>query len=148
MSITDALAKSRASRPKPSLVAIAVGNELFNVEVRRLDGMEWAGVMAECPPVAEKDTYIGYDTNKAALVACRGYGRLLNMAGEPQDMAVKHDEAGTVISDRWAEVFTEISGDEIGHIAAGWWGKNVSDPNKRVEALKKAFAGGKLTSSN
>lgn len=50
MSITEALAKAREARPEPKLVAIAIGESLFNVEVRRLDGMEWAGIMAQCPP--------------------------------------------------------------------------------------------------
>ncbi len=136
MSFKDALAKARASRPEPVLQPVAVGDALFQVEVRRLDGMEWAAITAECPPTDEKGARLGYDTNKAALVACRRYSRLLDEAGEPVEDV------------DWAELFAEISGAEVGAIAAIWWALNMHDPNERVVALKKASAGGSETSSS
>lgn len=136
MSFKDALAKARASRPEPVLQSVAVGDELFQVEVRRLDGMEWAAVTAECPPTDEKGARLGYDTNKAALVACRRHSRLLDEAGEPVEEV------------DWGGLFTEISGAEVGAIAAIWWALNMHDPNERVVALKKASAGGSATSSS
>ena len=135
MDFKDALAKARESRPEPVLQSVAVGEVLFQVEVRRLDGMEWAGVMAECPPSDEKGARLGYDTNKAALVACRRYSRLLDTEGEP------------VADVDWPGLFAELSGVEIGAIAAMWWALNMHDPNERVVALKKAWAAGSKTSS-
>lgn len=148
MSFRDALAKARESRPEPVLVPVAVGDELFNVELRRLDGMDWAAVMAECPPSDEMGARFGYDPNKAARLACRRYARLLDADGEPVDMTVLRGEDGELAEDPWADLFTEISGTEIGSIAATWWALNMKDPNDRVVALKKALAGGSKTSSS
>lgn len=136
MSFKDALAKARDSRPEPVLLQVAVGDVLFQVEMRRLDGMEWAGVMAECPPTDEKGARLGYDTNKAALVACRRFSRLLDVEGEP------------VPDVDWPALFAELSGAEVGALAATWWALNMHDPNERVVALKKAWAAGSRTSSN
>lgn len=136
MSFKEVLAKARAARPQPVMVPVAVGEDLFNVEVRRLDGMEWAGITAECPPTDEKGARLGYDTNKAALLACRRHSRLLGGDGD-------------VVEDvDWDALFGEISGVEVGAIAATWWALNMHDPNERVVALKKALAGGNVTSSN
>lgn len=136
MSFKDALAKARESRPKPVLQPVAVGDELYQVEITRLDGMDWAAVMAECPPTDEKGARLGYDSNKAALVACKRYSRLLGTDGEP------------VADFDWGDLFTAISGAEIGAIAAVWWAMNMHDPNERVVALKKAWAAGDKTSSS
>lgn len=134
MSFKDDLAKARAERPAPVLQAVAVGDELYQVEIMRLDGMDWAAVMAECPPTDEKGARLGYDSNKAALVACKRYSRLLDADGEE------------VADADWADLFDVISGAEIGAIAAVWWALNMSDPNERVVALKKSLAGGGKTS--
>lgn len=136
MSFMDKLAKARAERPEPVLVPVAVGDELYSVEVMRLDGMDWAAITAECPPTDEKGARLGYDTNKAALVACRRHARLLDAEGEP------------VPDVEWSELFATISGVEIAAIAATWWALNMNDPNQRVVKLKKASAGGSATSSN
>lgn len=145
MSFKDALAKARDSRPEPKRVAVAVGDDLFNVEVMRLDGMDWAAVMAECPPSDEKGARLGYDTNKAALIACKRFSRLLDAEDEPVDMSlvVKDDK---VVESPWDDLFTTISGVEIGAIAATWWALNMNDPNNRVVELKKSLAGGVKTS--
>ncbi len=148
MSLKDALAKARESRPEPVLQAVVVGDDLFQVELRRLDGMDWAGVTAECPPTDESGARYGYDINKAALIACRRFSRLLDSDGEPVDMSVTRDAKGAVTDDPWANVFKAISGAEIGAIAAMWWGLNMLDPNTRVVELKKALAGGGKTSSS
>lgn len=147
MSFKDDLAKARASRPEPVLQAVAVGDELYQVEMMRLDGMDWAAVMAECPPADEKGARLGYDSNKAALVACKRYSRLLDTDGEHVSMSVVRDDKGKVIEDPWADLFKTISGAEIGAIAAVWWALNMNDPNERVVALKKAWAAGDKTSS-
>lgn len=134
MSFKDALAKARERRPKPVEVSVAVGDELFKVEVARLDGMDWAAVMAECPPTDKKAARLGYDTNKAALVACERYSRLLDAGGEPVEDV------------DWVDLFATLSGAEIGAIAATWWATNMHDPNQRVVDLKKASMGGGRTS--
>lgn len=134
MSFKDALERARAGRPEPKLVQVAVGDELYQVEVKRLDGMDWAAVMADCPPTSTKDVALGYDTSKAALLASKKYSRLLDSEGEPVEGL------------DWNDLFAEISGIEIGALAATWWAMNVNDPNQRVVALKKASAGGGKTS--
>lgn len=134
MSFKESAQKARDSRPEPVKVSVAVGDDLFEVEVMRLDGMDWAAVMAECPPTDEKGVRLGYDSNKAALLACKRHSRLLNAEGEPDDEV------------DWDELFKIISGVEIGAIAATWWATNMNDPNQRVVALKKALAGGGKTS--
>lgn len=134
MSFKDDLAKARADRPKPVLQAVAVGDELYQVEVMRLDGMAWAAVMAECPPTDAKGARLGYDSDKAALVACKRFSRLLDAEGEP------------VEDFDWADLFDTISGTEVAAIASIWWALNMSDPNDRVVQLKKASAGGSKTS--
>ena len=134
MSFKDALERAKSSRPAPILVPVAVGDDLFQVEVSRLDGMDWSVVMAECPPTDEKGARLGYDSNKAALVACRRHSRLLDS---------EDAEIGDV---DWGDLFKAISGVEIGAIAASWWALNMSDPNDKVEALKKALRAGAQTS--
>lgn len=136
MSFKDALERARAGRPKSTLVPVAVDDELFQIEVRRLDGMDWAAIAAECPPGDEKSARLGYDTNKAALIACKRFSRLLDADGVPVEEV------------EWDDLFAAISGVEIGAIAATWWALNMHDPNQRVAALKKALAGGGKTSSN
>ncbi|UOQ60387.1 hypothetical protein MUN76_15365 [Leucobacter rhizosphaerae] len=145
MSFKDALAKARSNRPEPVLQAVAVGDELYHVEIRRLDGMDWAAITADCPPRHERDASMGYDSNKAALIACRRHGRLLDGDDEPVAMAVIRDDQGNVVDDPWLNLFNAISGTEADAIAALWWGQNVNDPNKHVVALKKASAGGSKT---
>lgn len=146
MSLKDALAKAREGRPEPVLQSVVIGDELFQVELRRLDGMDWAGVTAECPPSDQKGFRLGYDTNKAALLACRRFSRLLDSDGEPVDMTVTRDSKGVITYDPWADVFNAVSGGEAGAIAATWWALNMHDPNQRVVELKKALAGGGKTS--
>lgn len=148
MSFQDALDKARAARPEPKLQAVAVGDELFNVEIMRLDGMDWAAITAECPPTDERGARLGYDTNKAALIACERYSRLLDAEGEAVDMAPVKDEAGNIIAYPWRDLFKAVSGAEVGAIAATWWALNMNDPNTNVVALKKSLAGGGKTSSS
>lgn len=136
MSFKDALAKARAARPEPTLVGVAVGDELYNVEVVRLDGMDWAAIAAMSPVNDKRFLKIGFNPINAALLACAAHSRLLDANDEPVEDV------------DWAELFTAISGEEVRAIAASWWGRNVNDPNTRVEALKKALAGGERTSLN
>ena len=134
MSFKGAVARAKADRPEPVLVSVALGETLFNVEVKRLDGADWAAVMAECPPSTARGGQLGYEADKAALIACRRYSRLLDTDGE---------SVGDV---EWPELFKAISGAEAGAIAATWWALNMNDPNQRVVALKKASSGGSMTS--
>lgn len=134
MSFKDAVARAKADRPEPVLVDVAVGETYFKVEVMRLDGAKWASVLAECPPTSELGASLGYESYKAALVACRRHSRLLTPEGESVSDVV------------WPDLFDAISGAEIGAIAATWWHLNMKDPNDRVVALKKAFSGGSMTS--
>lgn len=134
MSFKDDLAAAKAARPEPVVVSVAVGDSLYGVEARRLDGMQWAEVMASAPPSDEAGARLGYDTSKAALFACKKYSRLLDAEGEP------------VPEFDWNDVFNAISGTEIGAIAATWWALNMGDPNQKVIALKKARAGVSATS--
>lgn len=133
MSFKDALAKARAERPAPTLVPVAVGDELYNVEVVRLDGMDWAGVVAECPISDPAQARLGFDANKAALLACSRYARLLDGDEPVEDV-------------EWPDLFQALSGEEVRGLAATWWSMNVFDPNQRVAELKKASAGGGKTS--
>lgn len=138
------MARAQEGRPEPVLVDIAIGESLYKVEARRLDGMEWAAVMAEAPPVDEASARLGYSTHRGALIACRRHGRLLDAGGDP----VTHlevDEEGKPVPLDWAVIFSAISGTEVGAIAAVWWALNMGDPNERVVALKKASAGGSTT---
>lgn len=146
MSLKDALAKAREDRPEPVRQPVAVGDELFEVEMKRLDGMAWAAITSECPPTDAMGAGLGYDSNRAALLACKRHGRLLDADGEPVDMSPVRDEHGNIISEPWEDVFTAISGAEVSGIAAIWWMLNMLGPNERVAALKKASAGGSATS--
>ena len=130
MSFKDDLAAAKAAAVEPVLVDVAVGEALYRVEVVKLPGMQWAEVVAAAPPSDEMGARLGYDTVKAALVACRKYSRLLDSDGEP------------VAEVDWRDLFDAISGVEIQAIAATWWALNVGDPNERVVALKKALKGG------
>lgn len=144
MGLKEDLEIAKAHRPEPVLVDIAVGEALYKVEVRRLDGMEWAGVMAEAPPTDEASARLGYSTHRAALIACRRYSRLLDADGE----AVTHievDENGNPLPLDWGLIFDAISGIEVQAIAATWWALNAGDPNQRVVDLKKSSAGGSKT---
>lgn len=143
MSLTDALAKARESRPEPILITVAVGEELFQVECKRLDGMDWAAVMAAAPPRDDIGVKLSYDIGRGALVACARHSRLLDSEG---NLVVERDEQGAVIPTDWAGIFAAISGSETNQLAATWWALNMNDPNKHVEALKKASAGGRKTS--
>lgn len=135
MSFKEALAKARAGRPEPELVEVAVGDDLFQVEVSRLDGMDWAAVMADCPP-SPASIQLGYDATVGAVLACERHGRLLDSSGDPVEDV------------DWRELFAEISGAEARAVAATWWALNMRDPNTRVVELKKALEGGARTSSS
>ena len=148
MDFKDALAKARAERPAPVLQAVAVGDQLYHVEMMRLDGMDWAAITADCPPRSERDASLGYDSNKAALLACRRHARLLAPDGEAVNMAIVKDQNGVISEDPWLDLFKTMSGTESDAIGAVWWALNVSDPNKRVVALKKALMAGERTNSN
>lgn len=145
MSFREELAKAREGRPEPVLVGVAVGESLYQVEVSRLDGMDWASIMADAIPTDEKGARLGYDTNKASLLACRKFSRLLGPDGEPKDMAPVMED-GRMVSDPWGDLFKTISGTEVGAIAATWWALNMRDPNQKVVDLKKLSAGGGKTS--
>lgn len=128
MSFKDDVAAAKSARPEPVVVSVAVGDTLYGVETKRLDGMQWAAVMAAAPPSDEAGARLGYDTSKAALIACKQHSRLLDAEGEP------------VAEFEWNDLFNAISGTEIGAIAATWWALNMGDPNQKVIALKKARA--------
>lgn len=146
MSFKDALERARAARPAPMLVSVALDNELYNIEVVRLNGMDWAGIVAECPISDPAQARLGYDASKAALLACRRFGRMLDANNDAVEMDVVRNGKGIVIDDPWADVFEAISGEEVRGLAATWWSMNVYDPNQRVAELKKASAGGGKTS--
>lgn len=148
MSFKDALAKARGSRPEPKLQAVALGDDIFHVEIRRLDGMDWSAITASCPPSGARDVGLGFNSNKAAFIACKEHGRLLDGDGNAVDMASVKDDNGNVVEDPWADLFKAISGTESDAITATWWHMNVNDPNTRVVALKKAWAAGGKTSSS
>lgn len=138
----DSLAKAKNARTEtdPIRQDIVLDEDLYQVEIRRLDGLDWAAITAEAPPETETDARLGYNTRKAALIACRRHGRLLDASGNP--VPVEHDEDGEIIPVDWAGIFTAISGVEVQAIAAGWWAMNMHDPNQRVQQLKKASAAG------
>ena len=145
MGLKEDLERAKQTRPEPVLVDIVISDALYQVETRRLDGMQWAAVMASAPPVDAASVMLGYSPAQGALVACREYGRMLDAEGNPVDMSPVLDENGEVVSEPWEDVFEAISGTEIQAIASSWWGRNAGDPNQRVEALKKASAGGSKT---
>ena len=144
MGLKEDLEAAKSARVQPKVVDIVVNDTLYGVEVKRLDGMEWAAIMAECPPDAQS-VRLGYDAQKAALVASCRHGRLLDAGGE-QILTLGVDEEGTPVPVDWDAIFAAISGVEVQAIAGLWWGMNVGDPNQRVVALKKASAGGSATS--
>lgn len=140
MGLAEDLERAQGDRPDPVLVDVAIGGALYQIEVRRLDGMEWALVMAESPPTAET-LRLGYSPPRAALIACSRHGKLLDADGN-RVTTLGVDDDGNPIPLDWAAIFTAISGVEIQAIAASWWGLNVGDPNEHVVQLKKASAGG------
>jgi hypothetical protein len=125
MSFKEDLAKAKAKR-EPVVVDILLGDALYGVEVRRLDGMQWAEVIASAPPTTEAGARLAYDTAKGALIACERFGRLVYGDGKPVKDFV------------WQEVFETISGIEVTAIAATWWQMNMGEPNESVTAAKKA----------
>lgn len=125
MSFKEDLAKAKAKR-EPVVVDVLIGDALYGVEVRRLDGMQWAEVTAAAPPTTEVGARLSYDTAKGALIACERFGRLLDSKGKP------------VKDFSWQEVFDAISGIEVTAIAATWWQLNMGEPNESVTAVKKA----------
>lgn len=144
MGLKEDLARAKENRPQPVLVDIAIGDTLYQVETRRLDGMQWAAVLAEAPPTDAASARLGYSPAKGALQACRDYGRLLDADGT-QITTLDVDDDGNPVPLDWAVVFDAISGVEIQAIAATWWALNSGDPNQRVVELKKASAGGSKT---
>jgi len=133
MGIKEDLELAKAERPDPVYVDVAIGSNLYKVEITRLDGMQWAGIMAECPPIDDGSALLGYAPHRAGLIACQRHGKLL-------------DENGNGVEADWEAIFESISGTEVQAISATWWGMNMGDPNQRVVALKKASAGGSKTS--
>lgn len=144
MGLKEDLEAAEANRPKPVLVDIAIGDALYRVDARRLDGMEWAGVMAEAPPTDEASARLGFSTHRAALIACSRYSKLYDADGEPVTH-IEVDEKGDPLPLNWARIFAAISGIEVQALAATWWALNAGDPNQRVVDLKKSSAGGGKT---
>ena len=136
MSFKDALKKAQAERPEPVMVDVEIGGELFAVEITRLDGMDWAAIMAECPPSDELSARLGYDMTAAGLLACKRFSRLLDSGGNPVEEV------------DWEALFKASAGLGVRGIAATWWMLNMKDPNERVAELKKALAAGERTSSS
>ncbi len=144
MGLKEDLARAKSSRPAPVLVDIVVGETLYKVEVRRLDGMEWAAVMASAPPIDEGSARLGFNARVGALVACRDYGRLLDADGnEIHNLGI--DDYGEIVPLDWAAILDAISGVELQALSATWWALNSYDPNQRVVELKKASQGGGRT---
>lgn len=136
MTFIEDLAAAKAQRPAPILVPVALGEALYRVEVKRLPGTAWDSIMARCPARSEQHFAVGYDTGKAAVLASREHGRLLDADGALVEGA------------DWDGLFEVISGIELRAIAAAWWGLNVNDPDQAVTALKKASATRESSSSN
>ena len=134
--LSKLIEKARAERPEPVTVEVEIGGELFMVEITRLDGMDWAAIMAECPPHDELSARLGYDMTAAGLLACKRFSRLLDSDGNPVEDV------------DWDELFKISSGVGVRGIAATWWMLNMKDPNERVAELKKALAAGGRTSSS
>jgi len=142
--LKEDLNRAKQNRPEPVLVDIVIGDTLYRVDARRLDGMEWAGVMAESPPTDEGSARLGFSTHRAALIACTRFSTLYDADGEP----VRHietDEQGNPLPLDWGLIFSAISGIEVQALAATWWALNAGDPNQRVVDLKKSSAGGGKT---
>ncbi len=125
MSFKDDLAAAKAAREEPALVDIAIGDALYQIETRRLDGMEWADIMADSPPNNDAAARLGFDVYRAAFLACKKHGRLLDAGG------------GEVPDVDWGDLFAAISGAEVSAIGATWWALNMANPNRRVASLKK-----------
>lgn len=143
MTYREKLAKMREARPEPVMVPFVLDDELFHVDVRKLDGMDWAAVTADALPVTALDHRLGFSTIRAALLACEKYSTLHDAEQVP---VPEEWEKGEKIPTDWRGIFDEISEEELNAIAALWWGMNSRDPNRRAGELKKALAGGGKTS--
>lgn len=91
MGLKEDIEAARLNRPEPVRQQVAVGEALYEVEISRLEGLEWAGIIAECPPKDERGALLGYDANKAAVIACKRFSRLINSEGESMPMDVVRD---------------------------------------------------------
>lgn len=136
MSFKDLMDRARAEKPDPVRIEVSAAGELFQIEVSRLPGMDWSGIMVECPPRKKELSGLGCDLPTAALLACERYGRLFDAAGV---------EIPDVV---WEDLFEVLSGTEVQGVAATWWTLNMRDPNQKVVELKKASAAGSETSSS
>lgn len=120
----------------PALIEVVIGDSLYSIEVSRLDGMDWSAIMADATPTSVEGAGLGYEPSVGGVLACKRHGRLLDGDGVP------------VEAPDWDAVFAALSGVDARGVASAWWALNMRDPNKRVVALKKAWAaGGKMSSS-
>lgn len=140
MGYREAAERAKQNRPEPVIQAFVLDDELYHVPIRRLDGQDWALVTAEAPPEVARDARLGFNTRKAAMIACGRHAQLLDADKNP--VPAEYDEDGKRVPVDWGMIFAAISGTEVDAIAAIWWAMNVSDPNERVVAAKKASAGG------
>lgn len=143
MGYRDALERAKAKLPKPTMQEIVIDDEIYFIDIFRLPGMEWSGITADAPPKAETDRALGFDTAKAALLACARHSTLYD--AEKQPVPVERDAAGQAIPVDWKSIFDTISESERDAVIATWWILNSRDPNQRVSIIKKARQGGSAT---
>lgn len=140
MTFADALKKAQEKRLEKTDhadVEVELGGEVVTLRFRRMEGLDWVGLTAKCPPRPDApiDVRFGYNVHAAAQLAAPKSGVVV----EGADEVALDDE-------QWADVWPVLSGPAFADIADAIFTLNQWTPQGRVEAIKKASRANSLRS--
>lgn len=132
MTFADALKKAQEKRLEKTDhadVEVELGGDVVTFRFRRMDGLDWVGLTAKCPPRPDVpvDVQFGYNVHAAAQLAAPKSG-----------VVVEGDNEAALDGEQWAEVWPVLSGPGFHDIADAIFTLNQWTPQGRVEAIKKA----------
>lgn len=108
----------------------AAQDSLVELRFYRMPGDEWPALTAHHPVRVDVplDRHYGYNFNTATIAAAKASG-----------VRVEDGEEFPLTPEEWADLFTVISGTEVGTVTDAVWSLNEYEPSQRLDALVKGF---------
>lgn len=131
MDIEALIAKGRAELDtvSPTDQEVLLGGEVVTVRLWPLSGAEWRDLAGRHPvrEGSQRDLGLGY--NLDSLVP-----------EYPKVFLVQGDDVVNV-ADKWASICGLLAAPDLNYLAAALWGMHEFDPQRRLDAAKKALKG-------
>lgn len=129
----DALiSKARAAVDvvSPTDQEVLLGGEVVTVRFWPLSGPAWRDLVAPHPARDGSPRDLGLGYNLDAVVPFF-----------PKVFLVHGDEVVNVAGEKWAEICGLLEAPDLNHLAVALWGMHEFDPQRRMDAAKKASKG-------